>query len=154
MEKTLVLIKPDAIFRGLAGQIILRFENKGLKIVGLKMINLSDTLLDDHYSHLKDKPFFPKIKGFMKSAPVLAMCIEGKDCVNVVRKMCGVTNSRVAEPGTIRGDFGMSMQCNLVHASDSLETASVEVKRFFKPEELFEYNLSNMNFIYSDDEVN
>lgn len=153
MERTLVLIKPDAIFRHLAGKIISRFEEKGLKIIGLKMIRLSDNLLNEHYSHLKDKPFFPRIKEFMRSAPVLAICIEGKDCVEVVRKMCGVTNSRIADPGTIRGDFGMSVQCNLVHASDSLENAKEEIKRFFKSEELFEYKLSNMNFIYSDDEI-
>ncbi len=152
MERTLILIKPDAISRGLAGAVLSRFEQKGLKIAGMKMIQLSDALLREHYSHLADKPFFPTIAEFMSRTPVLALCLEGKEAVEVCRSLCGVTNSRKAAPGTIRGDLGMSMQCNLVHASDSPETAVSEVARFFKPEELFAYDPALINYLYASDE--
>src|SRR5229473_5905546 len=137
MERTLVLIKPDAIQRDLVGDIVGRFERKGLKLVGIKMMTLSDELLDEHYSHLLGRNFFPEIKRFMHSTPIIACCWEGVDCVNTVRLLCGITKAREADPGTIRGDLAMSVQANLVHASDSLETAEVEVKRFFRDEELF-----------------
>ena len=152
MERTLILIKPDAISRGLAGAVLGRFEQKGLKLAGLKMIQLSDALLREHYSHLADKPFFPTIAEFMSRTPVLALCLEGKEAVEVCRALCGVTNSRKAAPGTIRGDLGMSMQCNLVHASDSPETAAAEVARFFKPEELFAYDPALISYLYASDE--
>ncbi len=152
MERTLVLIKPDAISRGLAGTVLGRFEQKGLKIAGMKMIQLSDALLREHYSHLADKPFFPTIAEFMGRTPVIALCLEGKEAVEVCRSLCGVTNSRKAAPGTIRGDLGMSMQCNLVHASDSPETAAAEVARFFRPEELFAYDPALINYLYASDE--
>jgi len=153
MERTLVLIKPDAVSRGLMGRLISRFEAKGLQIVGCKMMQLDDRLLAEHYSHLADKPFFPRIAAFMKTTPVVALCVQGLEAVEVVRQMCGVTNSRTAAPGTIRGDLGMSIQCNLVHASDEPATAEVEVKRFFQPEELFDYTPLNQGIIYADDEV-
>ncbi|MCA1906701.1 MAG: nucleoside-diphosphate kinase [Desulfarculus sp.] len=152
MERTLILIKPDAISRGLAGTVLGRFEQKGLKIAGMKMIQLGDALLREHYSHLADKPFFPTIAEFMSRTPVIALCLEGKEAVEVCRSLCGVTNSRKAAPGTIRGDLGMSMQCNLVHASDSPETAAAEVARFFKPEELFAYDPALINYLYASDE--
>lgn len=152
MERTLILIKPDAISRGLAGTVLGRFEQKGLKIAGMKMIQLSDALLREHYSHLADKPFFPTIAEFMGRTPVIALCLEGKEAVEVCRSLCGVTNSRKAAPGTIRGDLGMSMQCNLVHASDSPETAAAEVARFFRPEELFAYDPALINYLYASDE--
>jgi nucleoside-diphosphate kinase len=152
VERTLILIKPDALARGLAGTVLGRFEQKGLKIAGMKMIQLDDALLREHYSHLADKPFFPTIAEFMSRAPVIAMCLEGLEAVEVCRKLCGVTNSRKAEPGTIRGDLGMSMQANLVHASDSVETAQAEVARFFKPEELFEYEPALIAYQYAADE--
>jgi nucleoside-diphosphate kinase len=139
MERTLVLLKPDAIERTLIGRIIARFEDKGLRIAGLKMMRLSAELLDEHYGHLKELPVFPKIVAFMMSAPVVAMCIEGLEAVQVVRSMCGVTRSRTALPGTIRGDLGMSIRSNLVHASDSPETAAIEIRRFFAETELFAY---------------
>ena len=154
MERTLVLIKPDAVQRGLAGRILGRFEDKGLKIVGLKFISLSDELLNEHYSHLIDKPFFPGTKKFMQSTPVIAVCLEGLDSVETVRSMCGVTKARAAAPGTIRGDWAMSVQANLVHASDSLETAQAEVARFFRPEELFAYYSQLTQAVYSEDEIN
>ena len=151
-EKTLVLIKPDALQRNLLGKIISRFENKGLKIIGLKMIQLEDLLLEDHYSHLKDKPFFAGIRKFMKSAPILAMALEGLEAITVVRSICGPTSGREANPGTIRGDFSLSVQTNLDHASDSEDSAKVEIKRFFSDEELFDYQKIDFNYIYAEDE--
>jgi len=152
VERTLVLIKPDAVKRALIGRITNRFENKGLKVVGLKMMQLSDDVLNDHYGHLSDKPFFPRIKTFMRETPVIALCLEGVEAVDVVRGLCGVTNARDATPGTIRGDFGMSVQCNLVHASDSKETAKEEVPRFFARDELFVYTSPNDSVVYASDE--
>jgi len=153
MQRTLLLIKPDAIQRGLIGQIITRFEQKGLKIVGIKFSKLSDSLLSEHYSHLADKPFFAGIRRFMQSTPVIAICLEGLDCVDTVRRLCGITKSREADPGTIRGDLAMSIQANLVHASDSLETANKEVARFFNESELFDYQSALTRAIYSEDEL-
>ncbi|MCB2189458.1 MAG: nucleoside-diphosphate kinase [Deltaproteobacteria bacterium] len=152
MERTLILIKPDALSRGLTGQVLTRFERKGLKIAGMKMLQLTDQLLREHYSHLADKPFFPTITEFMSRTPVIALCLEGKEAVDVCRKLCGVTNSRQADPGTIRGDWGLSVQANLVHASDSVETAAAEVARFFTPEELFDYQPALINYQYAADE--
>lgn len=153
MERTLILIKPDAIQRGLAGSVLNRFERKGLKLAGVKMMQLTDELLREHYSHIADKPFFPGIASFMKSSPVIAVCVEGLDCVETVRRLCGVTKAREAEVGTIRGDFAMSIQTNIVHASDSLENAKAEVKRFFHENELFSYDLALSTNIYSSDEL-
>jgi nucleoside-diphosphate kinase len=148
-----VLIKPDAIQRGLVGRIITRFEEKGLKITGIKLMTLSDELLNEHYSHLADKPFFPGTRSFMQSTPVIAICIEGLDSVETVRRLCGITKAREAAPGTIRGDWAMSVQANLVHASDSIETAQKEVPRFFNESELFEYETMTLRAVYSEDEV-
>jgi nucleoside-diphosphate kinase len=149
MERTLVLIKPDALQRDLVGEIITRLERKGLKLVGIKMMTLSDDLLEIHYSHLIARDFFPEVKTFMRKTPVIACCWQGTDCVNTVRLLCGITKAREAEPGTIRGDLAMSVQANLVHASDSLDTAKVEIERFFKAEELFEYEDVLEPFVYS-----
>ena len=154
MERTLVLIKPDAIQRGLIGRIISRFEDKGLKLVGMKFMNLSDQLLNEHYSHLLGKPFFPGTRSFMQSTPVIAICWEGLDSVETARGLCGITKSREAAPGTIRGDLAMSIQANLVHASDSIETAPGEVKRFFNDSELLDYASAMAGVIYSQDELN
>ena len=153
MEKTLILLKPSAIQRGHIGHIISRFENKGLRIAGLKMMQLTDEIIDEHYAHLLDKRFFPRIKASMMATPVIAGCIEGLDAVAVVRTLTGVTNGRNAAPGTIRGDFSMSVQENVIHASDSIESAKTEINRFFKAEELFEYKLASFPFIYSTDEA-
>lgn len=151
-EQTLVLLKPDALQRNLLGEIIHRFEAKGLKIVGMKMIHLSDAQLDEHYAHIKDKPFFPGNKAFMSSYPVVAMVLAGIRAVNVVRTMLGPTKGHEALPGTIRGDFSMSTQANIAHASDSLEAAKGEVKRFFAPNELYVYKKLDFDLSYSDDE--
>jgi nucleoside-diphosphate kinase len=153
MQRTLILIKPDAIQRGMIGHIITRFEEKGLKVIGIKFLNLTDELLNEHYSHLVDKPFFGGIKRFMQLTPVVAICLEGLDCVDTVRGLCGITKAREAAPGTIRGDWAMSVQANLVHASDSIETAQKEVARFFNDSELFEYESVRTQTIYSEDEL-
>ena len=153
MERTLILIKPDAVGRGLIGKVITRFEEKGLKLVGIKFLKLTDALLNEHYSHLADKPFFGGTKRFMQLTPVIAICLEGLDCVETVRRLCGITKAREAAPGTIRGDWAMSVQANLVHASDSIETAGKEISRFFDDSELFEYESALTRTIYSEDEV-
>jgi nucleoside-diphosphate kinase len=149
VERSLVLLKPDAVQRGLLGTIISRLENKGLKLVGMKMMQLDNDILASHYSHLADKPFFPEIARFMRLTPVVAICVEGLDCVDTLRRVCGITLSREAAPGTIRGDLAMSIQANLIHASDSVETATEEIERFFKKEELFDYQLALSEYIYS-----
>jgi len=153
MERTLVLIKPDAIQRGLIGRIISRFEEKGLKLTGLKLMRLTDELLNEHYSHIADKPFFPGTRRFMQLTPVIALCVEGLDCVETVRRLCGITKAREAAPGTIRGDWAMSVQANLVHASDSLDTAAKEVARFFNEADLFAYDSFLARAVYSEDEL-
>lgn len=153
VERTLVLLKPDAVQRDLVGEILARFERKGLKIVGLKMMHLSGEILDEHYSHLVGRPFFPEVKSFMQRTPVVACCLEGTDAVSTVRQLCGVTKAREAAPGTIRGEFALSVQANLVHCSDSLETAEAEVSRFFKPEELFAYEDILEHYIYNSSEI-
>ncbi len=152
MERTLVLLKPDAVQRDLVGEILTRLERKGLKIVGLKMMSLSDELLDEHYSHLVGRSFFPEVKSFMQRTPVVALCLEGTDCVDAVRQLTGITKAREAAPGTIRGEFAMSVQANLIHCSDSLEAAKAEVVRFFKPEEIFTYDDILGNYIYNSGE--
>lgn len=153
MEKTLVLLKPCTLQRALVGEIITRFERRGLRIAGIKMMQLTDEILDEHYGHLKEKSFFQILKDSMKSTPIIALCIEGIEAVQTVRLMAGATNGRYAAPGTIRGDYCVSNQQNIVHASDSLESAEVEVKRFFKPEEIFDYTPSNFAYFYALDEL-
>ena len=152
MEQTLVLLKPCTLQRALVGEIINRFEKKGLRLAGMKMMQLTDSILNEHYAHLSGKPFFQILKDSMMSTPVIACCLEGIDAVRVVRSMTGSTNGRNADPGTIRGDYCMSNQQNIVHASDSLETAAIEIKRFFRPEEIFDYEASNRNYLYALDE--
>jgi len=152
MEKTLLIIKPDAIQRGLIGEIIDRVEKKGLKFSAIKMIQLNDSILSEHYSHINTEPFFRKIVEFMKSTPVIACCVEGLDAVETLRNITGITKAREAKPGTIRGDFGMSIQTNLVHTSDSKETAQEEITRFFNESDIFNYGQALLSFIYSEDE--
>ncbi|MBU1019001.1 MAG: nucleoside-diphosphate kinase [Patescibacteria group bacterium] len=153
MERTIVLVKPDAIQRGLIGEITTRFEKKGLKLIGLKMMELDDVLLREHYAHLADKPFFESLSNFMRSTPVVAMCWEGVECVNAVRLICGITKAREAEAGSIRGDLAMSVSCNVVHASDSVENAEAEVMRFFNEDELHGYDKTEYAHVYADDEL-
>ncbi|MBP7487847.1 MAG: nucleoside-diphosphate kinase [Parabacteroides sp.] len=153
MERTLVILKPCTIQRGLIGEIISRFEKKGLRLVGTKMIWLTDDILKEHYAHLLDKPFFGRIKDAMEVCPVIVCCWEGVDAVQVVRTISGPTNGRIAQPGTIRGDYSMSIQENMVHASDSIETAKIELNRFFDPSEIFDYKRLCFSSLYAIDEV-
>lgn len=152
-EKTLVLIKPDAIQRGLTGEVLHRFERKGLKIVGMKMMSLDEAILREHYSHIADKPFFPGVSAFMSSTPVIVLCLEGLEVVSAVRKIVGITKAREAEAGSIRGDFAMSVACNVVHASDTVENAMAEVKRFFKDDDIYDYSKSEFEHVYMSDEL-
>lgn len=146
MEQSLVLIKPDAVQRGLIGKIITRFETKGLKVVGLKMMNLKEAVLKEHYAHVVDRPFYEELAQFMGSSPVVALGLEGLNAVEVVRKLSGTDNF---EFGTIRGDYSTSQQKNLVHSSDSKETAEREMERFFVPAELFDYDKEEWKHVYA-----
>ncbi len=152
MEKTLIILKPDCVQRGLCGAVLQRFERRGFSISAIKMVKLQHAILEEHYAHLKDKPFFKALLEFMSSSPVMVAVIEGKDTVEIVRRMCGATNARNAENGTIRGDFALSTQYNIIHASDSKETAEKEVKRFFKADEIHPYRRSLDGLTYSADE--
>lgn len=137
MQRTLVLLKPDCVSKGLCGEVLARFEKAGLSIKGAKMMRLSSELLREHYAHLTDKPFYPSIQQFMQRTPVIALALEGDNAIEKVREMLGPTDSRKAAKGTIRGDFGEDVQLNVAHASDSAENAKAELKRFFRAEELF-----------------
>ena len=152
METTLVLLKPSCVQRQLIGEVVNRFERRGLRISGMKMMQLSDEILREHYAHLVDKPFFPGLCASMQASPVVALALSGVDAVMVVRQMAGVTNGREAAPGTIRGDYSMSNQQNIVHASDSVENAKIELRRFFRPAEVFDYTSNAQSFIYGEGE--
>lgn len=151
MDKTLVLIKPDGVYRGLIGEIISRFEKKGLKIVAMKMIRIDKELAKKHYQAHIEKPFYQDLEAFITSGPVIAMVLEGKEVVEVVRNMVGATNSRKAQPGTIRGDLANSFSRNLVHASDSQEAAAREIALFFNEAEIVDWN-QNKFYLYAPDE--
>lgn len=142
-EKTLILLKPDTVSRGLVGNVITRFENKNLKIVGMKLIQLTEEICKDHYGHHADKPYFPKIVSYMTDGPVVGMILEGTDAVRQVRNLCGATDPQFAAAGTIRGDFSSTIDANLIHASDSPQNALEEIERFFSPNELVEYTKSS-----------
>ncbi len=152
MEQTVVLVKPDGVQRGLIGEIIQRFERKGLKLSALKMISLSDSLLEEWYVHHKDKPFFPGLKSYMKSYPVVAMLWEGIDAATTVRTMIGITKAREAAPGTIRGDFAMSQQYNLIHASESPEAAARERAIMFDASDIFDWEKVDNIHVYLEEE--
>ncbi len=153
MEQTFIILKPSTISRGLVGDVLTRFQRKGLIISGIKMMTLNEAILREHYAHLTDRPFFPSLVKSMMRTPVIVMALKGVDAVAVVRSMVGATNCRKAAPGTIRGDFGMSGQENIVHASDSPENAAIEIARFFKPEEIFDYDIITGPALYAPDEV-
>jgi nucleoside-diphosphate kinase len=138
-ETTLILLKPDCVAKGLNGEVLKRFEAEGFRVRGCKMMQLTDELLKEHYSHIADKPFFPDVATFMKSAPVIAVALSGENIIAHVRDLLGPTDSKAAPKGTIRGDFGDDKMTNVVHASDSPEAAAVELKRFFKDGEIFCY---------------
>ncbi len=152
MEQTVVLVKPDGVQRGLIGEIMHRFERKGLKLASVKMIALSDPIIDEWYAHHRDKPFFPGLKAYMQSFPVVAMLWEGVDVVVTIRKMIGITKARDAEPGTIRGDFAMSQQYNLIHASETPEIAKTEKGILFHDDEVFNWQKANDEHVYLKEE--
>ena len=152
MEKTLVIFKPSAVQRGIVGEVLARFERKGITIVGMKMMQLTEEILREHYAHLVDKPFFPSIVESMMASPVIVLALEGVDAIKVVRLLTGATNGREALPGTIRGDYSMSNQCNIVHASSSAEDAAAELKRFFHDDEIIAWTPNDQKFIYSPTE--
>lgn len=152
MNRSVVLVKPDGVQRGLIGEVIHRFERKGLKLIAIKMISLEDALLEQWYVHHKDKPFFPGLKSYMQSYPVVAMVWEGFEAVPTIRTMLGVTKSREAAPGTIRGDFGMSQQYNLIHASENTEAAEKEIELMFESNEIFDWERTDLEHVYLPDE--
>lgn len=139
MERSVVLVKPDAVKKGLIGEIISRLEEAGFKIVAAKFLKMPEDLLDDWYVHHKDKPFFPELKAFMTSTPVMATLWEGKNVIARIRELCGPTDSRKAPKGTIRGDFGRDIQHNAIHASEDIHAANKEMDLIFLPHEIHEY---------------
>ena len=139
MERSLILIKPDAMQRNLAGTIINRLEGQGLRLVALKMLHLDEALAQRHYAIHRGKPFFDGLVKYISSAPILAAVFEGKKVVEVARKLMGATDPAKAEPGTIRGDFGLDIEHNTIHGSDSVKTAEEEIKLFFSEDEIFTY---------------
>ena len=148
MERTLIILKPDAVQRGICGEILTRFEKKGLQIVGLKLMKIAQALAETHYEPHKGKPFYPGLVKFMTSSPVLVLALEGKEAIAVSRKMMGATFGSKAEPGTIRGDFGVSNSFNLIHGSDSPESAQRELGLFFKSDELLEWSPAIRSWVY------
>jgi len=148
MEKTFIIIKPCAIRRDLIGEIIHRFEMKGLQMCGIKMIQLDDEILDIHYGHLKERPYFQRVKDSMMKTPVIVSVWKSIDCVQIAREMAGCTNGREAARGTIRGDYSVSID----HTSDTVENAEIEIERFFRKEEIFEFNQLSSSVLYACDE--
>jgi len=148
MERTLIIFKPDADQRGLCGEILARFEKKGLQLVGCKMMKIPQQLAETHYEPHKGKPFYPGLVKFMTSSPVIVLALAGKDAIAIARKMMGATFGSKAEPGTIRGDFGVSNSFNLIHGSDSPESAARELGLFFKPDELVEWTPAGQGWTY------
>ena len=148
MERTLIILKPDAVQRGIVGEIITRFEKKGIQIVGGKFMKIAPGLAEQHYLPHKGKPFYEGLVRFMTSSPVIVLALEGKDAIAIARKMMGATFGSKAEPGTIRGDLGVSNSFNLIHGSDSPESAQRELGLFFKTEELIEWTPAVRGWVY------
>lgn len=148
MERTLIILKPDAVQRGLIGQILTRFENKGLQVVAARFTVIPKHVAQTHYEPHKSKPFYPGLVAFMTSSPVLVLALQGKDAIAIARKLMGATFGSKAEPGTIRGDFGVSNSYNLIHGSDSPESAAKELALFFKPEELIDWKPASQAWVY------
>ncbi len=150
MERTLVILKPDAVKRGLMGEIIKRIEQKGLKIVGMKMMLVDKELARKHYAEHVGKPFYPKLEAFITSGPVVVMAVEGKEAIGVIRAMMGATDPLNSAPGTIRGDFALDIGRNIIHGSDSLESAKRELDLFFSESELFSYKRCDEDLVYEE----
>lgn len=151
LERTLVLVKPDGVQRGLIGTIISRFESTGMKIVGMKLMDVSEELASRHYAEHEGKPFYDGLVNYITSAPVVALCLEGPDAIAITRKLMGATRPNEAPPGTIRGDFGIEVSRNLVHGSANNQDAAREVGLFFSDAELINYARSNDVWIVSDE---
>lgn len=145
MTTTLILLKPDCIAGQKVGEVIKRFEAAGFQIRGCKMFRASADLLREHYAHIASKPFFPEVEAFMQATPVIALALAGDNAVDRVRDIIGPTDSKKADKGTVRGDFGVDVMVNIAHASDSAENAAIELARFFRPEELFDYEMSYLS---------
>lgn len=153
METTLIFIKPDGVQRQLVGRILQRFEEKGLQLVGLKMMHISKALAEEHYAVHKERPFYKSLVSFVTQSPVVVMALRGVGVIEITRKMMGATFGPKAEPGTIRGDYGISKSFNLIHGSDSPEAAKEEVARFFRPEELVNYDLIGKPWLYDKEDL-
>lgn len=153
MEKTLILIKPDAIQRQLVGTILKRFEDKGLKISGLKMMKVTEDMAKEHYKDLVDKPFFPSLSKFMTSHPIIAIAMEGVGAVSICRKMTGATFGMKADPGTIRGDYGISTSYNLIHSSEDKDAAQRELQIFFQENDFFSYDAAITKWIVTEEDA-
>ncbi len=152
MEKTLIILKPDAVQRGLVGQIISRLEDKGLLIAGMKMMQISTELAERHYAPHKGKPFYPGLIEYITAGPVVVMAVAGQRAIDIARKLMGATFGYESEPGTIRGDFGASKTYNLIHGSDAPETAEQELALYFTPDELLDYETPAHRWIFKPDE--
>ncbi|MFC1937192.1 nucleoside-diphosphate kinase [Chloroflexota bacterium] len=139
MEKSLVLVKPDAVQRGLSGKIIARLEERGIKMVAARMLHMDKALAQRHYAVHADKPFFQNLVNYITSNPIVALVFEGENAVTIIRKALGSTDPAKAEAGTLRGDFGLDIERNTVHGSDSVKTAEEEIKLFFSEDEIFDY---------------
>ncbi|REJ93384.1 MAG: nucleoside-diphosphate kinase [Planctomycetota bacterium] len=151
-ERTLILFKPDAVQRRLCGRLLSRIEERGFKIIGLKMLNVTTELAREHYAEHVKKPFYPLLEEFITAAPVVALVVEGPEAIRVVRDMMGSTNGRDAAPGTIRGDYGVSRQMNLIHGSDGPEAAQREISIYFRDEEICAYEPTLGHWVCADDE--
>ena len=149
-ERTLVLIKPDGVQRGLIGEVIGRFERRGLHLVGLKLVRMERAVAERHYAEHRERPFFGAVVEFITSSPVVAMAWEGPGAVGLVRTMMGATNPAAAAPGTIRGDFGVDVGQNIIHGSDGVERAAEEVGLFFRPEELVSWERAGREWVAPD----
>src|SRR5258706_4214826 len=148
MERTLIIVKPEGVQRGLIGDVISRFERRGLKIIGMKLIQITPELAEQHYGVHKGKPFYPGLVKHITSGPVVVAVVEGPKAISVVRTTMGATNAAVAIPGTIRGDYALEIGFNIIHGSDGPETAKQEINLFFKPEELVHYSLETDQWVY------
>lgn len=153
MERTLILLKPDAVQRRLVGELLGRFERKGLEILGLKLLKVTPALAKQHYAEHVTKPFYPQLEAFITAGPIVAAVLAGPEAISVVRGLMGPTNARSAAPGTIRGDFGVSRQMNLVHGSDGPEAATREIAIYFQPGELVEPSASLKPWLFASDEA-
>ncbi len=147
-ERSFVMLKPDAVLRRLMGKVLTRFEERGLKIVAAKMMEIPQELAKEHYEEHKEKPFFNDLISYITSEPVLAMVIEGEECIDLIRKMVGATNPKEADLGTVRGDYALDMGRNIIHASDSSESAKREIALFFNDSEICKYTMPDESLIY------